>query len=147
MTIYAQHVSYQLNGVVVLPFTASGIQDALSQLSAYAPEFTFSSNNDSTVPFTVSAPTSLRSLLGGTEGSLLDVYGGEYHFDGWNITFDRARGTDRGALDCLRQKPHRPVGGKRPVRRRHRGAALLPGPGGKPHYPGCAHYHGAQPEL
>lgn len=98
MTVYAQHVSYQLNGVVVLPFTASGIQDALSQLSAYAPEFTFSSNNDSTVPFTVSAPTSLRSLLGGTEGSLLDVYGGEYHFDGWNITFDRARGTDRGAL-------------------------------------------------
>lgn len=98
MTIYAQHVSYQLNGVVVLPFTASGIQDALSQLSAYAPEFTFSSNNDSTVPFTVSAPTSLRSLLGGTEGSLLDVYGGEYHFDGWNITFDRARGTDRGTL-------------------------------------------------
>lgn len=98
MTIYAQHVSYQLNGVVVLPFTASGIQNALTKLSAYAPEFTFSSNNDSTAPFTVSTPTSLRSLLGGTEGSLLDVYGGEYHFDGWNITFDRARGTDRGAL-------------------------------------------------
>lgn len=98
MTIYAQHVSYQLNGVVVLPFTVSGIQDALSQLSAYAPEFTFSSNNDSTAPFTVSTPTSLRSLLGGTEGSLLDVYGGEYHFDGWTITFDRARGADRGAL-------------------------------------------------
>ena len=98
MTIYAQHVSYQLNGVVVLPFTASGIQDAISKLASYAPEFTFSSSNDSTAPFTVSTPTSLRSLLGGTEGSLLDVYGGEYHFDGWNITFDRARGTDRGAL-------------------------------------------------
>ncbi len=98
MTVYAQHVSYQLNGGVVLPFTASGIQDALTKLSAYAPEFTFSSNNDSTAPFIVSVPTSLRALLGGTEGSLLDVYGGEYHFDGWNITFDRARGTDRGAL-------------------------------------------------
>lgn len=98
MTIYAQHVSYQLNGVVVLPFSASGIQDALTKLAAYAPEFTFSSSNDSTAPFTVSVPTSLRSLLGGTEGSLLDVYGGEYHFNGWNITFDRARGTDRGAL-------------------------------------------------
>lgn len=98
MTVYAQHVSYQLNGVVVLPFSASGIQDALTKLAAYAPEFTFSSSNDSTAPFTVSVPTSLRSLLGGTEGSLLDVYGGEYHFDGWNITFDRARGTDRGAL-------------------------------------------------
>lgn len=98
MTIYAQHVSYQLNGVVVLPFSASGIQDALTKLAAYAPEFTFSSSNDSTAPFTVSVPTSLRSLLGGTEGSLLDVYGGEYHFDGWNITFDRARGADRGAL-------------------------------------------------
>lgn len=98
MTVYGQHVSYQLNGVVVLPFTASGIQDALSQLSAYAPEFTFSSSNDSDAQFTVSTPTSLRSLLGGTEGSLLDVYGGEYHFDGWKITFDRARGTDRGAL-------------------------------------------------
>lgn len=98
MTVYAQHVSYQLNGVVVLPFSASGIQDAISKLASYAPEFTFSSSNDSTAPFTVSTPTSLRSLLGGTEGSLLDVYGGEYHFDGWNITFDRARGTDRGAL-------------------------------------------------
>ena len=98
MTVYAQHVSYQLDGVVVLPFTASGIQDALSKLASYAPEFTFSSSNDSTAAFTVSVPSSLRSLLGGTEGSLLDVYGGEYHFDGWNITFDRARGTDRGAL-------------------------------------------------
>lgn len=98
MTIYAQHVSYQLNGVVVLPFSASGIQDAISKLASYAPEFTFSSSNDSDAQFTVSTPTSLRSLLGGTEGSLLDVYGGEYHFDGWNITFDRARGTDRGAL-------------------------------------------------
>lgn len=98
MTVYAQHVSYQLNGVVVMPFTASGIQDAISKLASYAPEFTFSSSNDSDAQFTVSTPTSLRSLLGGMEGSLLDVYGGEYHFDGWNITFDRARGTDRGAL-------------------------------------------------
>lgn len=98
MTVYAQHVSYQLNGVVVMPFTASGIQDAISKLASYAPEFTFSSSNDSDAQFTVSTPTSLRSLLGGMEGGLLDVYGGEYHFDGWNITFDRARGTDRGAL-------------------------------------------------
>ena len=98
MSIYAQHVSYQLNGVVVLPFSASGIQDVLSKLASYAPEFTFSSSNDSDAQFTVSTPTSLRSLLGGTEGSLLDVYGGEYHFDGWNITFDRARGANRGAL-------------------------------------------------
>lgn len=41
-------------------------------------------------------PGSLRSLLGGVEGSVLDVYGGEYEWDNTTVKLHSQRGTDRG---------------------------------------------------
>lgn len=40
-------------------------------------------------------PHSVRQILGGIEGSLLDTYGGEYEFDKWNVILHSARGTIR----------------------------------------------------
>ena len=42
------------------------------------------------------APKSLWKTLGGSTGSILDVYGGEYEFDRYNIMLHNRRGADRG---------------------------------------------------
>lgn len=40
-------------------------------------------------------PHSVRQMLGGMEGSLLDTFGGEYEWDKWNVILHSARGTIR----------------------------------------------------
>lgn len=41
-------------------------------------------------------PKAIWSLLGGSEGSFLDVYGGEYEFDWYTVKLHNHRGADRG---------------------------------------------------
>ena len=41
---------------------------------------------------------SARAALGGTEGSILDVYGGEYEFDNYTIRLHKNRGRDTGIV-------------------------------------------------
>lgn len=99
VTIYARHISYDLAGYPIAPYSASTAQAAISGLSAHSMlpmPFTFSTNLSKAGIFTVSAPTSARALLGGSEGSLLDIYGGEWRFDGYNVQLLDAIGADRG---------------------------------------------------
>ena len=99
VTIYARHLAYDLQGVVVEPFTASTIQAALSGLKSHAMTinpFTFSSTRTTASTFRVRVPTSAWDLMGGQQGSLLDVYGGEYTFDGYNIALENRVGADNG---------------------------------------------------
>lgn len=58
--------------------------------------FSFWTDKSTSGDFSVEAPSSLRSLLGGTEGSILDVYGGEYEFDRWTVKLWNRRGKDSG---------------------------------------------------
>ena len=98
-TIYAQHLSYDLAGIPVTPFSQSSLAMALTWLkthSAITNPFSFSSDFSSSASFGFTAPTACRSLLGGVEGSLLDVYGGEYEFDGYDVILHRQRGGDNG---------------------------------------------------
>lgn len=100
VTVYARHISYDLSGVVVAPFTASTLAEALEALRTNAlPDnhgFTFWTNKGGTGSMAVAAPSSLRSVLGGVDGSILDTYGGEYEFDGFAVKLWNARGEDRG---------------------------------------------------
>lgn len=100
VTINAQHISYLLNGFVVMPFTASSLADAMSKINTNAvltTGFTFSTDVSITKPFTLDAPRSIRSLLGGEEGSLLDTYGGhDYYFNNFNVSLLADRGQDNG---------------------------------------------------
>lgn len=100
VTINAQHISYLLNGFVVMPFTASSLADAMSKINTNAvltTGFTFSTDVSITKPFTLDAPRSIRSLLGGEEGSLLDTYGGhDYYFNNFNVSLLADRGHDNG---------------------------------------------------
>lgn len=98
-TIYAQHLSYDLAGVPVEPFSQDSLAMALSWLSTHSAidnPFSFSADFSSSADFGFSVPTACRSLLGGVDGSILDVYGGEYEFDGYDVILHRQRGGDNG---------------------------------------------------
>lgn len=99
ITVYARHLVYDLAGIVVEPYTANGIQAALAGLNSHAMvnnPFTFSTGRTTASVFTVKVPTPIWSLMGGQQGSLLDVYGGEYSWDGYNISLFNHIGSNNG---------------------------------------------------
>lgn len=99
-TIYARHVAYDLGGYVVAPFTAADAPSAVADIKAHAlpagMPFELSTDKTTVASMAVTAPTSAWALLGGQQGSLLDVYGGEYEFDGWAVRLLTRCGADRG---------------------------------------------------
>ena len=98
-TIEAQHISYRLSGVPVLPFTAAGAAAALASIETYAVTptgFTFETDKNSLTSYSFPYPRSARSILGGQEGSLLEQFGGEYHFDNFKVSLMTARGSNNG---------------------------------------------------
>lgn len=100
VTINAEHISYDLSGCVVSPFTASSAALAFEKMKANSvTECPFEFWTDKTVnaDMVVSKPVSIRSLLGGSEGSMLDIYGkGEYEFDNFTVKLHLNRGANRG---------------------------------------------------
>lgn len=98
LSVYTQHISYRLSGMVAKPFTAASATEAAGKLQQYMGEFTLTTDIDSTASFGISIPTTVRSVLGDTEGSLLDVYGGEFVFDGWEVQWLRSAGSNQGVL-------------------------------------------------
>lgn len=103
VTVYARHISYDMAGIGIKPFTASGLQAALAAIPSNAVgvaqfDFVFSSPRSLGAEFAIDAPRSLWRLVGGEAGSMLDVYGGEWDFDGYNATLKTALGADRGVV-------------------------------------------------
>ena len=99
VTVLAEHISYDLSGIPVSPFTANSVALALNGLKTNAVvdcPFDFWTDKSTAAKFTVSAPASIRSRLGGVAGSILDVYGGEYEFDNYTVKLHNHRGTNRG---------------------------------------------------
>lgn len=100
ITVNAQHISYLLNGFVVMPFTAVSCADAISKIAAntvISTPFAYHTDVESTVSFNLDAPRSVRGLLGGEQGSLLDTYGGyDYKFDNFDVYLYTNRGQDNG---------------------------------------------------
>lgn len=97
--IKAEHISYRQSLIPVSPFSSTTVAGALLGLEQNAEEscpFTFWTDKTTTGDFTVDKPSSMRSLLGGSQGSVLDVYGGEYEFDGFTVKLHNARGQDKG---------------------------------------------------
>lgn len=102
VTINAEHISYDLSGYVIEPFTekAIGIQDAFNKITSNVlGSFPFTFETDITnaeSEFNIQVPATVRSILAGREGSLLDVFKGEYSFDKYRIILNKNRGIDRG---------------------------------------------------
>ena len=100
VTINARHISYDLKNIVVSPFTASGCAQALTNLKAamqVSNDFTFWTNKSVAANFQLKHPDTVRNVLGGSAGSILDVYGtGEYEFDNYDVKLWLHRGSDKG---------------------------------------------------
>ncbi len=99
VTVYARHIAYDLLGIPVSPFTVSGVQSTLQNLKTKAIThcpFSFSTDKQTSAKMTVGVPKTIWSLLGGSEGSVLDVYRGEWEFDRFDVRLWNHRGTDRG---------------------------------------------------
>lgn len=97
--IQAEHISYQLSHIPVSAFTATTAPEALLGLKTNAAEacpFEFWTDKTTRGAFEVLKPSSIRSMLGGTKGSILDIYGGEYEFDRYTVKLYAERGMDRG---------------------------------------------------
>lgn len=97
--VLAQHISYQLSFIPVMPFTVLAGTGAcaatLAGLKTNAVEdcpFTFTTDVTTISSYNQTAPASLRSRLGGVEGSVLDQFGGEYSWDNYNVSLLRQRG-------------------------------------------------------
>lgn len=98
VTFHGVHISYRLGGMVVSGKNINTLSDAFDLLMNNAvPANPFSMSSDMTkTAYLASAdgePRSVRSMLGGVEGSILDTYGGEYEFDKFNVILHSARGT------------------------------------------------------
>ena len=99
ITVYARHISYDLSGVPVTPFTAASAAAAMQALASHAAvssPFSFWTDISSGASVAVAVPTSTRAVLGGTDGSILDTYHGEYEWDGFTVHLRSHRGQDNG---------------------------------------------------
>lgn len=100
ITAYAEHISYELAGNMVLGFSAKGtVLSMLENLfsdAVFSTPFTPHTDMNATGEVSIGEPCSIRACLGGKEGSFLDTFGGEYEFDNFDVTLWQHRGEDRG---------------------------------------------------
>lgn len=99
VTVYAQHISYDLSGIPVQPFSAGSAPATMAALKSNAVvacPFDLWTDKQTAAQMNVTAPASIRSLLGGVHGSVLDTYGGQYKFDRYLVRLYGRRGADRG---------------------------------------------------
>lgn len=95
--INAWHISYQLSGIVCAPFTGDSLTIALANFenAAMTPcPFTFSTTRTVSSRINITTPMQMRSVMGGVQGSFLDVYGGEWDLSGYNCVLTSRLGND-----------------------------------------------------
>lgn len=97
---HAEHISYRLTKMVVAGTNITTLNAALQLLTTATPSslFTYTTNQTGSTGYMAAAdgvPRSVRQILGGVEGSILDTYGGEYLFDKFSVQLLSARGQIR----------------------------------------------------
>lgn len=101
VTYSAEHISYDLNGIPTLGFSVknvtpqAAITKAIDEAGLSSP-FVALSDISTLNSTTILTPCSVRAILGGQTGSVLDVWGGEYEFDNFTVKLHKHRGTNNG---------------------------------------------------
>lgn len=101
VTVYARHISYDLSGIPVLPFTASSASDFATKITqnvAVSCPFAFETDVDKEEELKILYPHSARSLLSDDEESWQETYGGELVFDRYEVKLLQSAGADRGLV-------------------------------------------------
>lgn len=97
-TVYAQHISYDLSGKLVLYGTAADVSGACNLLNSSAGDFYIYTDKTTAGSFKITEPSSVRSWFGGKTGSLLDVYGGEWRYNNYSAQLMNQRGIVRDTV-------------------------------------------------
>ena len=103
ITVYGEHLRYRMSSIPVKPFDASTVAETLLGIKTNAVEtcpfefWTDKPNSQGT--FSLKTPKSMLSILGGTEGSIIDTFGGgDWQFNRWQANLYAHRGADNGVL-------------------------------------------------
>lgn len=99
VTFHCTHISYRQSYMTVTGSNINSLADAFDLLATAEPDnpFAYETDKDS-LGYLASAdgvPKTVRSMLGGVEGSILDAYGGEYEWDRFRVILHSARGYQR----------------------------------------------------
>lgn len=97
ITVDARHVSYRLSYVPTLldGTVVSSAQSALQMLfdrAMVSHPFSFTTDVTKAGTFDSNGLYSIRGMLAGTTGSILQSFGGEYEFDNWRVILHSIRG-------------------------------------------------------
>ena len=103
VTVYAQHLSYDLSNIAALLWSSESISPSLAMERLFANtatehNFTCQTDYSAAKPFSVSKPKSVRACLGGTAGSFLDLWGGEFEWDNFLVKHHQGRGQHTGVV-------------------------------------------------
>lgn len=105
INVYANHISYDMSGYPMTSAqTYNSLADVISAMnnatwstgSAAFHRFTFDTDKSSSATFSIAGTQTLRSWMGGQEGSILDTYGGEWSYDNFKCFLANRRGEDNG---------------------------------------------------
>ena len=99
VSVYARHICYDAQGIIVEPFTAGSMTEAFQTIPTKctpSSPITLQTTRSVASGMSIAEPRPLWKLLGGQAGSLLDVYGGEWDFDRLTATLVTTLGSDRG---------------------------------------------------
>lgn len=102
MQICARHVKEEASYIPVMPFSVAGAtpEDVFTAMTSNLAEgqnkFSFESDITNTNDFRINVPASMANVFAGMDGSILDVFGGEYEFDFYDVKLWQRRGHVRG---------------------------------------------------
>lgn len=96
VAFHAVHISYRQSYMTVVGKNINSLSDAFDLFLTATPTNPFTYNTDKNSAGYLGCadgiPRTVRSMLGGIEGSVLDAYGGEYEWNRWTVNLWSARG-------------------------------------------------------
>lgn len=96
-TVYAKHISYDLNGFEIISGEAINAEGACILLKNAAPGYSITTDKQVTANFKIDTPAPVKSYFVGRQGSFLDVFGtAEIKYDNFEVKFLLHAGMDRG---------------------------------------------------
>ena len=99
VSFHCTHISYRQSYITVRGTNINSLSDAFTLFGNSTPTNPFIYSSDMTktgyLACADGVPRSVRQMLGGIEGSVLDTYGGEYEWDRWNVVLHSNRGVQR----------------------------------------------------
>lgn len=104
--VQLNHISYDLNKLPAKPFKATGKTAVIAAFNNASINVTYNpwvgnlmmDTTNETSKIEVAVPKPWRTVMGGEQGSILDVFGGEWKWDNITAHLMTARGLDRGVI-------------------------------------------------